>query len=299
MAPSTKPTAPVIFDRALLRSRLARVAAAYPDFLLVRATDELAERLAAILRDFPIAVDLGTPGPQAALMLGQHPRIERIYRAGPIAAVLGTGSFLSLVADEEAIPFAPASINCCVSIMALHHVNDLPGTLAQIRQILQPDGLFIGCLLSGRTLQELRVALATAEADIIGGSSPHVAPFADLRDLGSLLQRAGFALPVSDSDLVTVRYESLFGLIKDLRAMGMANAMTHRARKPLRRSVLMRAAQIYAERFSEPDGRVRATFEMAWLTGWAPHPTQQKPLRPGSAQMRLADAVNVPRPEPT
>ncbi len=293
---SRKPTAPHIFDRLLVRSRLARAAAAatYPDFLLVRAADELADRLSAILRDFPIAVDIGTPGPQAAAALAHLPRVGQIYRAGPIAQVLGTGCFLPLLADEEALPFAPASVNLCVSLLSLHHVNDLPGTLVQIRQMLQPDGLFIGCLFSGRTLQELRVALATAEAELIGGTSPHVVPFADLRDLGSLLQRAGFALPVSDSDLVTVRYDSLFGLMKDLRAMGMTNAMTQRARKPLRRSVLMRAAQLYAERFGERDGRVRATFEMTWLTGWAPHPSQPKALRPGSAKMPLADVLNTP-----
>jgi SAM-dependent methyltransferase len=296
---SVKPPAPDLFDRSLVRFRLARAAtsAAYPDFLLLRAADELADRLSVILRDFPIAVDLGTPGPQVARVLAEQPRVGQIYQAGPIAEVLRRGPYLSLVADEEALPFAPASINLCVSILSLHHVNDLPGTLVQVRHILQPDGLFIGCLLSGRTLQELRVALAMAEAEIIGGSSPHVAPFADLRDLGSLLQRAGFALPVSDSDLVTVRYESLFGLMKDLRAMGLANAMTQRARKPLRRAVVMRAAQIYAERFGEDDGRVRATFEIAWLTGWAPHPSQQKPLSRGAARMRLADALKTPRSE--
>jgi SAM-dependent methyltransferase len=279
-----------------MRSRLARAVAAagYADFLLVRAADELADRLSTILRAFPIAVDIGTPGPQAAAALMLLPSVGQIYRAGPIAQVLGTGRFLPLLADEEALPFASASVNLCVSLLSLHQVNDLPGTLFQIRQILQPDGLFVGCLFSGRTLQELRVVLASAEAELIGGTSPHVLPFADLRDLGSLLQRAGFALPVSDSDLVTVRYDSLFGLMKDLRAMGMTNAMTQRARKPLRRSVLMRAAQLYGERFGERDGRVRATFEMAWLTGWAPHPSQQKALRPGSAKLRLVDVLNAP-----
>jgi SAM-dependent methyltransferase len=296
---SASPAAPHIFDRALVRSRLARAAAtaAYPDFLLARAADELADRLAVILRDFPLAVDIGTPGPQAAAALAQVPRVGLVCRAGPIAPVLGSGCFLRLVADEEALPFAPSAINLCVSLLSLQQVNDLPGALAQIRQILQPDGLFIGCLFSGRTLQELRVALATAEAELIGGTSPHVAPFADLRDLGGLLQRAGFALPVTDSDLVTVRYDSLFGLMKDLRAMGMTNALAHRVRKPLRRSVLMRAAAHYAALFGEPDGRVRATFEMAWLAGWAPHPSQPKPLRPGSAKLRLSDALNASRSE--
>jgi SAM-dependent methyltransferase len=298
--PSVSPSH-LVFDRALVRARLVRATAAwpYPDFLLRRAADELSERLSAILRDFSIAVDIGTPGPQAAQMLSRQPRIGQVYRAAPVAQVLGRGGFASLIADEEALPFAAASLSLVVSAMALHLVNDLPGTLVQIRQSLRPDGLFIGCLLGGRTLQELRFALATAEAEILGGTSPRVAPFADLRHLGGLLQRAGFALPVSDSDLVTVRYGSMFALIDDLRAMGLANSLSQRSRKPLRRSVLARAADLYSQRFSDRDERVRATFEMLWLAGWAPHESQQIALRPGSAKMRLADALNVRQPEKT
>ena len=172
--------------------------------------------------------------------------------------------------------------------------RSLPGALFQIWQALRPDGLFIGCLLGGRTLQELREVLLAAEAETTGGVSPRVAPFADLRDMGSLLQRAGFALPVVDSELVTVRYRDLFGLLRDLRAMGWANALTDRRKAPLRRDTLMRAAALYAERFADPDSRLRATFEIVWLSGWAPHESQQKPLRPGSAKARLADALGVP-----
>jgi len=172
-------------------------------------------------------------------------------------------------------------------------VNDLPGALIQIRRALKPDGLFVGCLLGGATLTELRTAFMQAESEIEGGASPRVAPFADVRDLGSLMQRAGFALPVTDSESVTVRYDDPFALMRDLRGMGLTNALVARRRAPLKRAVLMRAAQVYAERFADPDGRLRATFEYIWLSGWSPHESQQKPLRPGSAKMRLADALGT------
>jgi SAM-dependent methyltransferase len=261
------------------------------DFLIRRAADELDERLSTVLRHFDIAIDLGTPGPQIAEVLCRRANVGRVYRAAPIEQVVGQGPFLRLVADEEALPFAPHSANLIVSVMALHFVNDLPGTLLQIRKILQPDGLFIGCLLGGRTLHELRFCLAAAEAEIVGGAAPRVAPFADLRELGGLLQRAGLALPVSDCDVAVARYDSMFGLIRDLRAMGAGNSLLQRQRKSLSRPVLGRAAAIYAERFSDSDNRVRATFECVWLVGWAPHPSQQQPLRPGSAKMHLSAAL--------
>jgi SAM-dependent methyltransferase len=180
-----------------------------------------------------------------------------------------------------------------VSLLALQGVNDLPGALIQIRRALKPDGLLVAALLGGGSLAELRQAFAQAEGELEGGASPRVAPFADLRDLGGLLQRAGFALPVTDSDLFHVRYASPFGLMRDLRRMGLTNALNDRRKTPLRRATLLRAAEIYAERFADPDGRVRATFEIVWLSGWAPHESQQKPLRPGSAKMRLADALGA------
>jgi hypothetical protein len=179
------------------------------------------------------------------------------------------------------------------SLLSLQNVNDLPGSLTQIRQILRPDGFFLACLLGGATLTELRQSFTLAEAELEGGASPRVAPFADLRDLGHLLQRAGFALPVTDVDTVVVRYADPFGLFRDLRAMGLSNALADRRRTPLRRATLFRAAEVYAQRFSDPDGRVRATFELVWLSGWVPHESQQKPLRPGSAQTRLADALGA------
>lgn len=283
---------PLVFDRELYRRRLTRaVAAGYPDFLLARATEDLEERLAAVLRRFGLAADLGTPLPSAAAVL--RGKAEALWR---MAETPGAGADLAadFVGDLERLPLAPASIDLAASLLALHAVNDLPGALIQIRRALRPDGLFIGCLLGGRTLQELREVLLAAEAETTGGVSPRVAPFADLRDMGSLLQRAGFALPVVDSELVTVRYRDLFGLLRDLRALGWTNALTDRRKAGLRRETLLRAAALYAERFTDADGRLRASFEIVWLSGWAPHESQQKPLRPGSAKARLADALGVP-----
>ncbi|AMJ61689.1 methyltransferase domain-containing protein [Bosea sp. PAMC 26642] len=278
----------LVFDRSLVRRRLARaVRAGYPDFLLARAAADLDERLGAVLRRFGGAIDLGSPLP----LLGEtlRARSDSVRR---LAECEGASS--DIVGDLETLPLAPGSVDLVASLLALHAVNDLPGALIQVRRALRPDGLFIGCLLGGRSLQELRAALLAAEAETTGGVSPRVAPFADLRDMGSLLQRAGFALPVVDSELVTVRYDDMFGLLRDLRAMGWANALSDRRKAPLRRDTLLRAAALYAEQSGDPDGRVRASFEMVWLSGWAPHESQQKPLRPGSAKARLADALGVP-----
>ncbi len=180
-----------------------------------------------------------------------------------------------------------------MSGLALQFVNDLPGVLIQISRALKPDGLFLGAMLGGATLNELRTAWAMAEDEVLGGASPRVAPFADLQDLGALLQRAGLALPVVDADVVQVRYVSSLALMREVKAMGASNMMFARHRKPVTKSLLARAAQIYDERFSEPDGRVTATFEILNVTAWAPHESQQKPLQPGSAKMRLADALGV------
>jgi SAM-dependent methyltransferase len=279
----SSPTAPPrIFDRALLQRRIEKARAGAPDFLLVRTADDLLDRLQTVMRPFPRALDLGAPTDHfaQAVVVSGRPAPLRAGRFGGAAIV-----------DEEILPFAPASFDLVVSGMALHWVNDLPGALAQIRRILAPDGLFIACLPGGASLVELRAALAQAEEQILGGASPRVSPFVDVRDMGALLQRAGFALPVSDIDSFTLRYDSLFALMSDLRAMGAANVLTQRAKIPLRRDVLMRAAQIYTERFSDPDGRVRASFEIVWLSGWAPHESQQKPAQPGSATARLEDAI--------
>lgn len=185
-----------------------------------------------------------------------------------------------------------------MSLLALQSVNDLPGALLQIRRALRPDGLLLACLFGGDTLTELRQSFAAAESELEGGASPRVAPFADVRSAGGLLQRAGYALPVVDLERVTVRYGGAFGLMGDLRAMGLTNALAERRRTPLRRATLMRTAAIYAERFADPDGRVRATFDMVWLSGWSPHESQQKPLKPGSAKARLADALGTAEHRP-
>ena len=200
---------------------------------------------------------------------------------------------LAVVADEEALPFRDGALDLVVSALSLQFANDLPGVLVQIRRALRADGLLLAALLGGDTLTELRQAFAEAEAEMEHGISPRVAPFADLRELGALLQRAGFALPVTDVDRVSVRYASPLALMHDLRRMGATNVLTERQRKPLRRATLMRMIEIYGERFADPDGRVRATFEIVWLSGWVPHESQQQPLRPGSAQHRLADALGT------
>ncbi len=279
---------PLIFDRALVRARLARAhAREAPDFLMRRAAEDLEDRLAVIRRAFPRALDLATPTEHFAEVLATGGRPQ------PLRAATLLSSGAQIVVDEEALPFSPESFDLIVSGMALQWVNDLPGVFAQVRRSLAPDGLFLACMAGGASLMELRSALTRAEDEILGGASPRVSPFVDVRDLGGLLQRAGFALPVTDADTFTLRYNSMFALCDELRAMGAANALTARSRKPLRRSVFLRAAQIYADNFSDPDGRMRASFEIVWLSGWAPHESQQKPLKPGSAQVRLADALKA------
>jgi SAM-dependent methyltransferase len=282
---------PVIFDRPLLRARRARAAALGPaTFLLERAADDLAARLAAVLRRFDLAIDLGTPGDAVRSMLAD--RVGAIVAVGPVPGQLAADG-LRVAADEEALPFRDGSLDLAVSALALQFVNDLPGTLIQIRRALKPDGLLLAAMIGGDSLSELRAAFAAAESEIEGGVSPRVAPFADLRELGALLQRAGFALPVTDVDRVTVRYGSPLGLMQDLRRMGATNALVERRRTPLRRRTLQRMMEVYAERFADADGRVRATFDIVWLSGWAPHQSQQQPLAPGSARTRLADALRT------
>jgi SAM-dependent methyltransferase len=283
-------TSPLVFDRSLVRRRLERAhAGGYAGFLLDHAAEDLLDRLAPVMREFPLALDVGTPDGTAARLLRESGRAGYVARLSPTLESADGG----VVGDEEALPFAGERFDLAVSLLALQAVNDLPGALVQIRRALKPDGLFLGCLFGGATLTELRRAFTEAEAEIEGGVSPRVAPFADVRDLGGLLQRAGFALPVTDCDVLTVRYADPFALMRDLRAMGLTNALVARRRTPLRRTTLLRAVQIYAERFADVDGRVRATFELIWLSGWAPHESQQKPLKPGSAKARLADALGA------
>jgi SAM-dependent methyltransferase len=285
----------LVFDRKLLRARRRRAAALGPArFLLERVAEDLADRVASVLRHFALAADLGTPDDAVRQVLGGLENVGTVVAVDSRAPRRAGARGLRIAADEEALPFRDGALDLVVSALALQFVNDLPGTLVQIRRALKPDGLFVAALAGGETLTELRQSFAAAESECDAGVSPRVAPFADLRDLGALLQRAGFALPVTDVERLTVRYAEPFALMHDLRRMGATNVLIERRRTPLRRATLMRMAEIYAERFSDPDGRVRATFEIVWLSGWAPHASQQQPLRPGSAKTRLADALGVP-----
>jgi SAM-dependent methyltransferase len=284
---------PSIFDRKLLRARRRRAAALGPaTFLLDRVAEDLGDRMASVLRHFDLAADVGTPGGQLRRLLAASGKVGTLMAVDPLAEELPPLG-LAVAADEEALPLREGRFDLIVSALALHFVNDLPGALVQIRRALKPDGLFLAALAGGDTLTELRQSFAEAESEVEGGISPRVAPFADLRDIGALLQRAGFALPVVDVEKVTVRYASAFALMHDLRRMGATNVLAARRRAPLRRTTLLRMAEIYARRFSDPDGRLRATFDVIWLSGWAPDESQQKPLQPGSAKMRLADALGT------
>jgi NADH dehydrogenase [ubiquinone] 1 alpha subcomplex assembly factor 5 len=291
--PSDQPTP--IFERSLIVRRRNRIAstAAEHDFLLSRVADDIAERLAFIQRTFPLAANLGAYHGLLARSIRGIAGIERIINVERSESLLARCEGPRVVADEEALPFASGALDLVVSGLALHLVNDLPGALVQICRALKPDGLLLAALLGGETLKELREAWLAAEAEITGGVSPRVAPFADVRDIGALLQRAGFALPVVDSETVTVSYASPLSLMQELKAMGASNMLSQRRRTPVTRGLLMRVGEIYAERFSQSDGRVAATFEILTLTAWAPDESQPKPLRPGSAKARLADALGV------
>jgi SAM-dependent methyltransferase len=294
MSPSPPSGPPHLFDRVLHRKRLDRAAAGYAgaDFLHRRAALDVAERLEPILRDFPLAVDLSARGGAFAEALADSDAKDRVgllVEADLSHRMLSGRRGSRVVLDEERFPFADASLDLVVSTLGLHWTNDVVGALIQIRRALKPDGLFIGAFLGGATLTELRQALVAAESEILGGAGSRVSPFADSLDAASLLQRSGFALPVADLDRVSVTYEHPLKLLADLRQMGETNVLADRHPHALTRTLLARASEIYVERFSNPDGRVRATFEIITLTGWAPH----EPLRPGSAKMRLADALGV------
>ncbi|HEY4345182.1 MAG TPA: methyltransferase domain-containing protein [Parvibaculum sp.] len=292
----SKDAAPMqIFDRALHARRRSRAAAHFGDhdFLIRRVAEEFADRLAAVTRAFPLALDLGSHRGALKLVSVEPGKIGRIISADLSPAMLAENEGPRVAADEERLPFRDESFDLVASALSLHWTNDLPGALIQIRRALKPDGLFLGAIFGGETLIELRQSLAEAEIECEGGLSPRVSPFADLRDMGALMQRAGFALPVVDTDRVTVRYANVFRLLAELRGMGETNALIERRRTPLKRGTLTRAAEIYGEKFGLPDGRIPATFEIVTLTGWAPHESQQKPLRPGSATGKLADALGT------
>ena len=261
-------------------------------FLLDIAAAELADRLSIVERHFDEAVELhGATGVTARLAL-ETGKIGRLTRVETDALYAAPGDTL-VEAPLETLPLADQSVNLILSPLNLHVTNDTPGVLIQIRRALKPDGLFLAAIPGAGTLAELRDVLLTAEVEMTGGASPRVVPFADVRDIGGLLQRAGLALPVVDEQTYTVRYDSIFPLMRDIRAMGMANPLISRSRRPLSRAFFLRAAELYAERYSDPDGRIRATFSLIYASGWAPHESQQQPLKPGSAKMRLADALKI------
>lgn len=283
-----------LFDTDLIQQRRAR-ALKQPvegaDFLLKLAAEELAERLAVVERHFDEAVELHGGTGLAGRMCARTGKIGHLLRLELPNAHSGEGEIRE--APLELLPLEPETINLAISPLALHLTNDTPGVFIQVRRALKPDGLFLAVIPGAGTLAELKDVMLAAEADIYGGASPRVIPFADVRDIGALMQRAGFALPVVDTESRTVRYGSMFSLLKDLRAMGMTNPLQNRSRKPLSRRFFLRAAELYQERYADADGRIRATFSFIHVSGWAPHDSQQKPLKPGSAKARLADALKV------
>lgn len=294
-----------VFDRRLQALRRARAAKTFAsaDHLKARASEDLCDRLSMIRRSFPMALDIGSHGGRgggafrkAAIdqgLLGPGRPIGWLAEAEFVEGLLDAGAGPGVVVDGEHLALKDESLDLVVSALSLHWTNDLPGVFAQARRALRPDGLFLATFFGGRTLQELRATLFEAELEAHGGAGARVSPFADAQDAASLLQRAGFALPVADSDVVVVRHANVFGLFRDLKAMGETAAFSDRSGKPLTRGIIARAADLHQRRHGDADGRVRTTFELVTVTGWAPHESQQKPLRPGSAQARLADALGA------
>ncbi len=285
-----------VFDRRLLRRRRDRAAAglAQHDFLYREIAERVADRLDDVRRGFPRALDLGCHTGTLSRLLGGRGSIEWLVQCDlspAMASAAAADGRPALAADEEWLPFAPGSFDLVLSVLSLHWVNDLPGALIQIGRSLKADGLFLGAMLGGQTLQELRLALMQAELAEEQGASPRVSPFADLRDVGALLQRTGFALPVVDRDIVTLTYPGALEVMAALRAMGESNATWARRRSPTRRGTLVRAAEIYREMFGAGRGDLPVTFEVLYLTAWTPHESQPRPLAPGSAGHRLADSL--------
>ncbi len=300
MSNEAAPGNPEIFDRDCVRRHRERAASVITehDFLIREVAERLLDRLEDIRRRFPLALDLGCHHGVVAELLARNPAgpggIETLVQAdlSPAMARLAAARAPALVADEEALPFAAGSLDLVLSVLSLHWVNDLPGTLLQVARMLKPDGLFLAAMIGGESLKELRAALLQAESEVEGGVSPRVSPFADLRDMGGLLQRAGFALPVADLDNITVTYPSALKLMGDLRGMGESGADRNRRRSFSRRETLLRAAALYQERHADNEGRIPASFDILYLTGWKPHASQQRPLPPGSARTRLAEALD-------
>lgn len=288
-----------LFDRDLVAHHRDRAAGCFDEyaFLFVRESTQLLERLEDVSRTFEVALDLGSHNglaAQALLDSGKVKSVLALERSPELARLARARGLPTVVGDEEALPFQPGSLDLVVSLLSLHWVNDLPGALVQVRQALKPDGLFLGCLFGGGSLKELRTSLIAAETAILGGASARLSPLPGLQDMAGLLQRAGFALPVVDLEHVTVRYNHPLKLIEDLRGMGEQAAFApdgSGGRSSLSRRLLQATAEAYFDQFSDPDGKVRASFEIIWLSGWAPAASQPKPLKPGSGRASLAEAV--------
>lgn len=288
-----------MFDFSRIARNRNRASSGFGDyaFLKARESTQLLERLNDSPRTFEHALDIWAHDGEASDVLRESPQVAKVTALEPAPSMvdrLQDKGIQAVLAESESLPFAPDTFDLAVSVLSLHWANDLPGVLSQIRGVLKPDGLFLGCLFGAGTLEELRAALIEAETEISGGISPRISPLPGLQDMAALLQRAGFALPVADADSITVRYSHPMKLLHDLKGMGEQAAFAPREgqeRRPLSRRILARMSEIYAERFADPDGRVRATFEVIWLSGWAPASTQPKPLKPGSGKFSLADAV--------
>lgn len=290
----TQHTSPLIFDRAQRarqRLRAARGDFAHHGFLFEAAAERLVDRLDDIARSFPLALELGSHTGQLRDVLGDHPKIGTLVQGDACEAMAAQNSGLRVVCEEEALPFASEKFDIGLSVLGLSAVNDLPGALVQLRHALKPDGLLLTMLFGGQTLHELRDVLNRATAEIEGGATPYVSPFVDVRDAGALLQRAGFSLPVIDSEPLTVSYENMFKLMHDLRGMGEGNALLARRKHFAKRSVFMRAAELYQQDYADDEGRITATFELVTLTAWSPHESQQKPAKRGSGQVNLNEVL--------
>jgi SAM-dependent methyltransferase len=284
-----------LFDRALLRKRRSRFAheIGAREFLIAHVAREIAERVSLMLREFPHALDLGAYHGLLGKTVAALPSVGEMIYAESAFAYAARCPRPALVCDEDLLPFKDGCFNLIVSGLALHRVNDLPGALIQIKRALAPDGLFMAAALGARALDELREVLIEAEGETTGGASPRVSPFGDVSAYGALLQRAGFALPVADAETLKVVYSSPRELMREVRALGGGNVLMARSKAPLPRRTLERAEDIYRARYGTPDGNVTATFEFVFMSGWGPHESQQKPLKPGSAQARLADALHT------
>lgn len=285
-------TVPKITDRKLLRSRIRRALVRNDRtarFLVDRAMEDIETRLSAVSRRFPVAVITNGFSGGGASRLMRTGKVDAVFAMEAVAEAVSPEAKNAVVGDDEALPFAPTSLDLMLSPLSLQFANDLPGALIQIRQALRPDGLFLGSLLGGSSLCELRDAFTRAEEELRGGASPRFLPLADVRDLGGLLQRAGFALPVVDRDILTVRYDDALDLMRDLKSMGASNMLADRDRTPASRALLSAVHEIYRQHYSDMDGRIRATFEIISLSGWAPHESQPLPAKRGSADISLAD----------